>query len=29
MLRGWRDPVDGIFEIRGRDGDSLILLNLG
>jgi hypothetical protein len=28
MLRGWRDPVDGIFEIRGRDGDSLILLNL-
>ena len=18
MLRGWRDPVDGIFEIRGR-----------
>jgi hypothetical protein len=28
MLRGWRDPVDGIFEIRRRDGDSLILLNL-
>jgi hypothetical protein len=28
MMRGWRDPVDGIFEIRGRDGDSLILLNL-
>ena len=28
MLRRWRDPVDGIFEIRGRDGDSLILLNL-
>ena len=28
MLRGWCDPVDGIFEIRGRDGDSLILLNL-
>ena len=28
MLRGWRDPVDGIFEIRGREGDSLILLNL-
>ena len=28
MLRGWRDPIDGIFEIRGRDGDSLILLNL-
>jgi hypothetical protein len=28
LLRGWRDPVDGIFEIRGRDRDSLILLNL-
>ena len=28
MLRGWRDAVDGIFEIRGRDGDSLVLLNL-
>jgi hypothetical protein len=28
ILRGWRNPVDGIFEIRGRDGDSLILLNL-
>ena len=28
MLRGWRDPVDGIFEIRGKDIDSLILLNL-
>lgn len=28
MLRGWRDVVDGIFEIRGRDRDSLILLNL-
>ncbi len=28
LLRGWRDPVDGTFEIRGREGDSLILLNL-
>ena len=28
MLCGWRDPVDGIFEIRGKDSDSLILLNL-
>ena len=28
VLRGWRDPVDGIFEIRGNDRDSLILLNL-
>jgi hypothetical protein len=28
MLCGWRDPVDGIFEIRGKDRDSLMLLNL-
>ena len=28
MLLGWRDPVEGIFEIRGRDGDAIILLNL-
>ena len=28
MLRAWRDPVEGIFEVRRRDGDSLILLNL-
>ena len=28
MLRGWRDPVEGIFEIRGRDRDAIILLNL-
>ncbi len=28
LLRGWRGPVDGIFEIRGRDVDSLIVLNL-
>ena len=28
MLRGWRDPVEGIFEIRGKDRDSLVLLNL-
>ena len=28
MLRGWRDPVEGIFEIRRRDRDSLVLLNL-
>jgi hypothetical protein len=28
MLRGWRDPVEGIFEIRRKDRDSLILLNL-
>src|SRR5215470_3366790 len=28
MLRGWRDPVQGIFEIRRKDRDSLVLLNL-
>jgi hypothetical protein len=28
LLRGWRDLVEGIFEIRRRDRDSLILLNL-
>jgi hypothetical protein len=28
MLLGWRDPVEGIFEIRGNDGDAIILLNL-
>ena len=28
MLRGWRDPVEGIFETRGKDRDSLVLLNL-
>jgi len=28
MLLGWRDPVEGIFEIRTKDGDAIILLNL-
>ena len=28
MLRGWRDPVEGIFEICRKDRDSLVLLNL-
>jgi hypothetical protein len=28
MLLSWRDPVEGIFEIRSRDGDAIILLNL-
>src|SRR5260370_15056914 len=28
MLRGWRDPVEGIFEIRRKDRDSVVLLNL-
>src|SRR6202030_1116674 len=27
-LLGWRDPVEGIFEIRGHDGDAMNLLNL-
>ena len=25
MLLGWRDPVEGIFEIRGYDGDAIII----
>lgn len=28
MLRGWGDPVEGIFEISGKDRDSVVLLNL-
>ena len=28
MLRGWRDPVEGIFEIHRKNRDSLVLLNL-
>ncbi len=28
LLRGWRDPVEGVFEIRRNDRDSLVLLNL-
>lgn len=28
MLLGWRDPVEGIFEIRRKDGDAVVLLNL-
>lgn len=28
MLRAWRDPVEGIFEILGMDRDAIILLNL-
>ena len=28
MLLGWRDPVEGIFEIGRKDRDSLVLLNL-
>jgi hypothetical protein len=28
MLLGWRDPVEGVFEICRQDGDAIILLNL-
>jgi hypothetical protein len=28
MLRGWQDVVEGIFAIRGRDGDALLGDNL-
>ncbi|MBV2155911.1 hypothetical protein [Kitasatospora sp. SUK 42] len=28
MLLGWRDPVEGVFEIQRRDGDAVVLLNL-
>jgi hypothetical protein len=28
MLLGWRDPVEGIVEIRSKDRDAIILLNL-
>lgn len=28
MLLGWRDPVEGIFEIQRKDGDAVVLLDL-
>jgi Domain of unknown function (DUF6398) len=28
MLLGWRDVVEGVFEIRERDGDAIIAVNL-
>ena len=28
LLRGWSEPVEGIFEVRGMDRDAMILLNL-
>ncbi|MGW4897545.1 hypothetical protein ACWEQL_35640 [Kitasatospora sp. NPDC004240] len=28
MLLGWRDPVEGVFEVQRRDGDAVVLLNL-
>ncbi|MHC0433034.1 hypothetical protein ACX6XY_23090 [Streptomyces sp. O3] len=28
MLLGWRDPIEGIFEIQRKEGDAIVLLNL-
>ncbi|MET8539848.1 hypothetical protein ABZW03_04200 [Kitasatospora sp. NPDC004799] len=28
LLLGWRDPVEGVFEVRRKDGDAVVLLNL-
>jgi hypothetical protein len=28
MVRGWRDPVEGVFEFRGMDQTAIVLLNL-
>ena len=28
LLLGWRDVVEGIFEVHGRDGDALVVENL-
>ena len=28
MLLGWRDVVEGVFEIRERDGEAIIAVNL-
>ncbi|HET7667033.1 MAG TPA: hypothetical protein VFK56_13385 [Mycobacterium sp.] len=28
LLLGWRDVVEGIFEVQGRDGDALVAENL-
>jgi hypothetical protein len=28
MVRGWQDPVEGIFELRGKDRTATVLLNL-
>ncbi|MFB7913734.1 hypothetical protein [Streptomyces sp. NPDC056061] len=28
MLLGWRDPVEGVFEVQRKDGDAVVLLNL-
>ena len=28
MVRAWHDPVEGIFEVRGKDAAAIVLLNL-
>jgi hypothetical protein len=28
MLLGWRDVVEGVFEVTGKDGDALVLVNV-
>ncbi|MFF2820328.1 hypothetical protein ACFVT9_32970 [Kitasatospora cineracea] len=28
LLLGWRDPVEGVFEVRRKDGGAVVLLNL-
>ncbi|MFD7897285.1 hypothetical protein [Streptomyces sp. NPDC059743] len=28
MLLGWRDPVEGVFEVERKEGDAVVLLNL-
>jgi hypothetical protein len=28
MVRGWHDPVEGFFELRGKDRTAIVLLNL-
>ncbi|MFJ9032988.1 hypothetical protein ACIRQP_31560 [Streptomyces sp. NPDC102274] len=28
MLLGWREPVEGIFEMQRKEGDAVVLLNL-
>lgn len=28
MLLGWRGPVEGVFEVRRKEGDAVVLLNL-
>ena len=28
MLLGWQDVVEGIFDVTGKDGDALVLVNV-